>query len=83
MTRASQPPEESNVNKKSTTTRKLILHRETVRRLTSAQLAGIVGGRWNQTIVSQCECPTFTCTDPEPSSRVNTACTGTDMTNDC
>ncbi len=63
------------MNKKSTTTRKLILHRETVRRLTSAQLAGVAGGRWNQTIETQCECPTFTIDDPLPISRVETSCT--------
>lgn len=74
---------ESNVNKKSTTTRKLVLHRETLRHLTSAELGRAVGGMINQSRVTQCDCPTFMCTDPVPSSRVATACTGTDMTNDC
>jgi len=65
------------MNKKSPTAKKLVLHRETVRRLTNAELAGVAGGRWNQTTVTQCECPTFTQDDPLPMTRVNTACTVT------
>ena len=64
------------MNKK--TTRKLVLHRETVRNLTSAELGRAVGGMINQSRVSECDCASFehVCDDPVPSSRVNTACTG-------
>jgi len=67
------------MNKKITTGRKLVLSRETVRRLTSAELEGVAGGRPKQTIMTQCDCPSFGCTDPAPGSRVATACTGTDI----
>ena len=55
--------------------KKLVLHKETVRHLTSAELTGVAGGRINLSRVTQCECPTFLCGDPMPASRVNTACT--------
>jgi hypothetical protein len=67
------------MNKK--TTRKLVLHRETVRHLTSAELGRAVGGMINLSRASECDCASYniSCEDPVPSSRVNTACTGTDM----
>jgi RES domain-containing protein len=68
---------------KNTTRRKLVLHRKTVRRLTSAQLARIAGGRWNQTIVTQCECPTFTCDTTDNVTRNQGECTLTDTTASC
>jgi hypothetical protein len=66
------------MNKKSTTTRKLVLHRETVRHLTSAELGRAVGGMINLSRASECECASFqyVCDDPVPSSMANTACTG-------
>jgi hypothetical protein len=70
------------VNKKILGGRKLVLNRETVRRLTTAEQEGVVGGRWNQSIITQCECPTFGCTDPVPSTLVNTACNVTKV-GDC
>jgi hypothetical protein len=64
------------MNKK--TTRKLVLHRETVRNLTSAELGRAVGGMINQSRVSQCDCASYehVCDDPVPSSMANTSCTG-------
>ncbi len=66
------------MNKKTTTTRKLVLHRETVRHLTGSELRHAVGGMINQSRVSQCECASFqyVCDDPAPSSMANTECTG-------
>ncbi|HTE49339.1 MAG TPA: class I lanthipeptide [Kofleriaceae bacterium] len=69
------------MNKKIMTGRKLVLSRETVRRLTSAELESVAGGKPKQTIVTQCDCASFTCTDPVPISRIHTACTTTDMSN--
>ena len=40
--------------------KKIVLQRETIRNLGTAQLGRAVGGRMNETIVSQCDCPTFT-----------------------
>jgi len=70
------------MNKKSSTPRKkLVLNKETVRRLTDAELRGVAGGMINQSRVTECDCgtagcPTGTENPPVPSSRVNTACTG-------
>ena len=63
------------MNKKITTSRKLVLNRETIRHLSATDLGGVVGGMINQSRVSQCDCPTFTCDDPAPSSMANTSCT--------
>ncbi len=63
------------MNKEDSTPRKkLVLHKETVRHLTGAELTGVVGGRMNMSRVTQCECPTFMCGDPAPASRVNASC---------
>lgn len=62
------------MNKKGIT-RKLVLSRETIRHLTANELEGVVGGMINQSRVTQCDCPTFTCDDPQPMTRVHTACT--------
>jgi hypothetical protein len=43
------------------TRKKLVLHRTTLRQLTTNQLRGVAGGRWNESRESQCDCPTFTC----------------------
>ncbi len=63
---------------KKTTTRKLVLHRETLRHLTGAELGRVVGGATNQSRASQCDCASFAivCDDPVPSSMAGTACTG-------
>jgi hypothetical protein len=66
------------MNKKITTTRKLVLHKETVRHLTSADLGRAVGGMINQSRVTNCDCASYehVCDDPVPMSRVETACGG-------
>jgi len=67
------------MNKKVTATRKLVLHRETVRHLTSAELGRAAGGMINQSRVSQCDCASYAivCDDPVPMSQVQTECGGT------
>lgn len=47
--------------KDNTPRKKLVLNRETVRQLSTADLKGVVGGMINLSRVSQCDCPTFMC----------------------
>jgi hypothetical protein len=65
------------MNKKAT--RKLVLHRETVRHLTSADLGRAVGGMINLSRITQCDCPSYAivCDDPVTMSQVQTECGGT------
>ena len=55
--------------------RKLVLNRETIRHLTANELEGVVGGMINQSRVTQCDCPSFTCDEPGPSSMADASCT--------
>jgi hypothetical protein len=66
--------EEETMNKKNAS-RKLVLNRATIRNLTATELGGVVGGMINQSRVTQCDCPTFLCDEPVPSSQANTGCT--------